>query len=406
MRGKFFVSYVNSQSLTMKLEALASSMAARLVCSKCYTPYSLSTISTYAPCCNQPLLVQYDYGKHLSREELQNRTNTMWRYFEMLPVKDKRNIVSLGEGMTRIVKLSNLASRFGFHSLLLKDESSNPTGSFKARGLSVAISKAKELGIDRCIIPTAGNAGGAMAAYCAKAGMESTVVMPDHTPEIYKKECKRYGAELILVKGLINDCAKKVEELKRHRDYFDVSTLKEPYRLEGKKTMGYEIAEQLYWQLPDVIICPVGGGTGLIGIWKAFNEMLELGWIKKPLPKMIAVQVANCAPLVAAAQDPDNWKQTFSPRPSIAYGLVVPFPFAIDLMRKVIDESSGEVVAVKEEEIMDGMQEMELAEGILLSPEGSATWKAVTHLLNKNTITINDQILLLNTGSSHKQSEK
>jgi len=390
----------------MKLEALASSAAARLVCSKCYTPYSLSTINTYAPCCNQPLLVQYDYGKHLSRGELQNRTHTMWRYFEMLPVKDQKNIVSLGEGMTRIVKLSNLASRFGFSSLLLKDESSNPTGSFKARGLSVAISKAKELGIDRCIIPTAGNAGGAMAAYCAKAGIESTVVMPDHTPEIYQRECKRYGAELILVKGLINDCAKKVEELKRHRDYFDVSTLKEPYRLEGKKTMGYEIAEQLDWQLPDVIICPVGGGTGLIGIWKAFNEMLELGWIKKPLPKMIAVQVANCAPLIASAQDPDNWKQTFSPRASIAYGLVVPYPFGIDLMRKVIDESSGEVVAVEEEEIIDGIQEVEMSEGILLSPEGSATWKAITHLLDKKTITINDQILLLNTGSSYRQSEK
>jgi threonine synthase len=404
--NEFFVTYVNSQSLTMKREALAFSAAARLVCSKCHTPYSLSTINTYAPCCNQPLLVQYDYSNRFSRDELQNRSNTMWRYFEMLPVKDEKNIVSLGEGMTRIVKLSNLASRFGFSSLLLKDESSNPTGSFKARGLSVAISKAKELGIDRCIIPTAGNAGGAMAAYCAKAGMESTVVMPDHTPEIYKKECKRYGAELILVKGLINDCAKKVEELKAHHDYFDVSTLKEPYRLEGKKTMGYEIAEQLHWQLPDVIICPVGGGTGLIGIWKAFSEMLELGWIGKPLPKMIAVQVANCAPLVASAEDPENWKQTFSPRPSIAYGLVVPYPFGIDLIRKVIDESSGEVVAVKEKEIIDGIQEVELAEGVLLSPEGSAAWKAVTHLLNKKMITVNDKILLLNTGRSDKTLEK
>jgi threonine synthase len=329
----------------------------------------------------------------------------MWRYFEMLPVKQEKNIISLGEGMTLIVRLNNLAARFGFSSLFLKDESNNPTGSFKARGISVAISKAKELGIDRCIIPTAGNAGGAMAAYCAKAGMECIVVMPEHTPEIFKKECRLYGAELILIKGLINDCAKKVEEIKKHRDYFDVSTLKEPYRLEGKKTMGYEIAEQLDWQLPDVIICPAGGGTGLIGIWKAFKEMLELGWIKEPLPRMIAVQASNCAPLVASYNDPDNWKQDFSPLPSLAYGLVVPYPFGIDLMRKVIYESGGDVVAVTEEEIMDGIKEMAMAEGILLSPEGSTTWKAVAHLIDKKIVTANDRILLLNTGSGYKHLE-
>lgn len=327
----------------------------------------------------------------------------MWRYFEMLPVKEEKNIVSLGEGMTRIIGLNNLASGFGLSSLQLKDESSNPTGSFKARGMSAAISKAKELGIERCIIPSAGNAGAAIAAYCAKAGIECTVVMPDHTPEIYKNESKRYAAELILVKGLINDCAKKVEELKKRRDYFDVSTLKEPYRLEGKKTMGYEIAEQMDWKLPDVIICPVGGGTGLIGMWKAFQEMLELGWIKKPLPKMIAVQASNCAPVVASYVDPVNWRQSFFPKPSIAYGLAVPYPFGLDLIRKTIDESGGEVVAVTEEEIVEGMVEVESAEGISPSAEGSATWKAVSHLLNRKTVTFNNNILLLNTGSSFNQ---
>jgi threonine synthase len=325
----------------------------------------------------------------------------MWRYFEMLPVKEKKNIVSLGEGMTQVVGLNNLASRFGFSSLILKDESTNPTRSFKARGISVAVSKAKELGIDRCIIPTAGNAGGAMAAYCAEAGMECIVVMPEQTPEVFKKECRFYEAELILVKGFINDCAKKVEEIKKRRDHFDVSTLKEPYRLEGKKTMGYEIAEQLDWQLPDVVICPVGGGTGLIGIWKAFAEMLELGWIKETLPKMIAAQAANCAPLLASYNDPASWKQHFAPQPSIAYGLVVPYPFGIDLMRKVIDESGGEVVAVTEEEITDGIEEVLKAEGIHLSAEGSATWKAVTQLLNKKLVNVNDKILLLNTGSGY-----
>lgn len=327
----------------------------------------------------------------------------MWRYFEMLPVKEEKNVVSLGEGMTPIVQLNNLASCCGLSSLVMKDESTNPTGSFKARGLSVAISKAKELSIDRCIIPTAGNAGGAMAAYCAKAGMECLVVMPEHTPEVFKKQVRHYGAELILVKGLINDCAKKVEELKKQRDYFDVSTLKEPYRLEGKKTMGYEIAEQMDWQLPDVIICPVGGGTGLIGIWKAVQEMLKLGWIKKPLPKMIAVQAANCAPVVASYRD-SNWRQNFLPKPSIAYGLAVPYPFGIDLIRKVIGESGGEVVAVTDEEIIKGIAEIEESEGIMLSAEGSATWKAVTHLLNRKTVMANNNILLLNTGGSYDQS--
>jgi len=389
----------------MKLKTLVFSAANKLVCPKCDRSYSLSAINTYAHCCNQPLIVQYDYNIPSFKNEVLNRGNTMWRYFEMLPVKQEKNIISLGEGMTLIVRLNNLAARFGFSSLLLKDESNNPTGSFKARGISVAISKAKELGIDRCIIPTAGNAGGAMAAYCAKAGMECIVVMPEHTPEIFKKECRLYGAELILIKGLINDCAKKVEEIKKHRDYFDVSTLKEPYRLEGKKTMGYEIAEQLDWQLPDVIICPAGGGTGLIGIWKAFKEMLELGWIKEPLPRMIAVQASNCAPLVASYNDPDNWKQDFSPLPSLAYGLVVPYPFGIDLMRKVIYESGGDVVAVTEEEIMDGIKEMAMAEGILLSPEGSTTWKAVAHLIDKKLVTANDRILLLNTGSGYKHLE-
>lgn len=329
----------------------------------------------------------------------------MWRYFEILPVREEKNIVSLGEGMTPVIPLNNLASHDGLASLLMKDESKNPTGSFKARGLSVAVSKAKELGIHRCIIPTAGNAGAATAAYCAKAEMECIVVMPEHTPGIFKKQCEYYGAQVILITGMINDCAKKVEELKKANDYFDLSTMKEPYRVEGKKTMGYEIAEQLNWQLPDVIICPVGGGTGLVGIWKAFKEMIHLGWINKPLPRMIAVQASNCAPLLASYKDPD-WKKNFSPKPSIAYGLTVPYPFGIDLMRKVINESNGEVVPVTEEEIMKGVKEIEKEEKLLISPEGAATWKAIGHLLDKKTITRSDEILLLNTGSDYEQLEK
>ena len=373
-----------------------------MICSNCGKSYLLSVINTYAVCCNQPLLVQYDYNGGFLKNELVNRDNTMWRYFEMLPVVNEKNIVSLGEGMTPIIHLDHLASRFGLLSLMMKDESINPTGSFKARGISSAVSKAKELGIDRCIIPTAGNAGGAMAAYCEEAGIECIVVMPEHTPDIFKEQCKSYGAELILVKGLISDCAKKVEELKEHRDYFDASTLKEPYRLEGKKTMGFEIAEQLDWQLPDMIICPVGGGTGLIGVWKSLKEMLALGWIKEPLPKMIAVQTSNCAPLVASCTNPDKWKQTFFPKPSMAHGLAVPYPFGLDLMQKVIYESGGKAIAVSEEEIAEGMQEVEGEENILLSPEGSAAWKAVAHLLDVKLMTAETKILFLNTGSGQK----
>lgn len=329
----------------------------------------------------------------------------MWRYFEMLPVREEKNMVSLGEGMTPLRPLNNLASQLRLSSLLMKDESVNPTGSFKARGMSAAVSKMKEFAIDRCIIPTAGSAGVAIAAYCAKAGIQCVVVMPEHTPDVFKLQCKYYGAELVLVKGLINECAKKVEELKKQEDLFDVSTMKEPYRVEGKKTIGYEIAEQLDWQLPDVIICPVGGGTGLIGIWKAFKEMIALDWIKESLPRMIAVQAANCAPLLASYKDPLNWKRDFSPQPSLAYGLAVPYPFGIDLMRKVINESNGEVIAITEKEIAGGVKEIASAENILISPEGAATWKSIQHLLDKNVISRDHKILLLNTGRDHKHLE-
>jgi threonine synthase len=378
------------------------SLASTLRCSNCDKPYSIFAVNGFATCCQQPLIVEYAADKGFDKQDLAGRENTMWRYFEMLPVKEQSNIVSLGEGMTPILSLTNLEKEYRFSSLLLKDESNNPTGSFKARGISVAVSKAKELGIQRCIIPTAGNAGGALAAYCAKAKMECVVVMPKHTPAVFKNECELYGARLILVEGLINDCARKANEINEQQAFFDVSTLKEPYRLEGKKTMGYEIAEQLDWQLPDVIIYPAGGGTGLIGIWKAFQEMLVLGWIKGSLSKMIAVQAANCAPLLAAYKDPVNWKQNFSPKPSVASGLAVPFPFGMDMMQKVIYESGGDVVSVTEQEIEEGIKEIAEKEGLLISPEGSAAWKAIAILMKRNVIQREDKILLLNTGSGYK----
>jgi threonine synthase len=389
----------------MMLPKNLRSFASGLHCSLCGKAYALCSINTFAACCQQPLTVSYHIQQPLSKELLAGRPDNMWRYFEMLPVQNPSNIVSLGEGMTPIIHLKNMGVQYGYPHLLLKDESFNPTGSFKARGLSVAMSRAKELGIRQCIIPTAGNAGGALAAYCAKAGIECVVVMPKHTPQLFKTECALYGAKVVLVDGLINDCARKAEEIKSETGYFDMSTLKEPYRLEGKKTMGFEIAEQMQWQLPDVIIYPAGGGTGLIGIWKALNEMEKLGWIQKPFPKMMAVQAANCAPLLASVKDPENWKQTFSPKPSVANGLAVPFPFGIRMMQQVINESGGAVVSVTEDEIREGIKEVAKKEGILLSPEGSATFKALHHLHEKGIVKKADKILLLNTGSGYKYLE-
>lgn len=378
------------------------SLATVLRCSCCNQTFPISEAINVSPCCNQPLLVEYDHKATFSKKDLIGRENNIWRYSEMLPVKDPANVISLGEGFTPILPLKKLSVKYGYSSILMKDESYNPTGSFKARGISVAVSKAKELGIKKIIIPTAGNAGGALAAYCAKAGMECVVVMPSHTPHLFKDECEMYGAKLITVKGLINDCAKKAAEINEKKEYFNISTLKEPYRLEGKKIMGYEIAEQLNWLLPDVIVYPAGGGTGLIGIWKAFDEMLQLGWIKKSLPKMIAVQAENCAPIKTAMNDPANWEKNFLPKLTIALGLAVPFPFGIDLIRKVLAESNGEVITVTENEIRDGIDEMAKTEGLFISPEGSATWKALAHLKQSGSISGKDNILIFNTASGYK----
>jgi len=323
----------------------------------------------------------------------------------MLPVQDNQNIVSLGEGMTPIIILRNLAKENGLKDLRLKDEGLNPTCSFKARGLSVAISKARELGVISCIMPTAGNAGGAMSAYCASAGIQAIVVMPEHTPSIFIQECERYGSKVVLVDGLIDRCGEKVNSIKEEINAFDISTLKEPYRLEGKKTMGYEIAEQMNWKLPDIILCPTGGGTGLIGIWKAFREIKEIGLLKEnKFPKMIAVQAANCSPVVDTFNGllPDPSKYTYS----IASGLAVPKPFGLDLTMEVLKESNGLAVSVDENEIRDGMVEISRKEGVLVSPEGAAAWKALIQLLDIGFIKDDENILILNTGSGYKYFEE
>ncbi|HTH54421.1 MAG TPA: threonine synthase [Cyclobacteriaceae bacterium] len=380
------------------------SRISHLQCPVCKRPFPFDQINTYAQCENcqrNPLLTFYDLTG-LSKDDIDFRERSMWRYAKFLPVLEKKNIVSLGEGWTPILNLSRQAELLDVAHLLMKDESPNPTGSFKARGLSAAVSKAKELGIKEAIVPTAGNAGGAMAAYCARAGMKATVVMPSHTPKSFQMECEFFGAELILVDGLISDCAKRVAELNNERQYFDFSTMKEPYRLEGKKTMGYEIAEQMNWKLPDVILYPTGGGTGLIGMWKAFLEMIEMGWIQNKLPRLIAVQSDQCRPVVETFLE---GKISSPLRQTIANGLAVPTPFAQAMIQRVLCETNGNAISVSEEEIVRGVQEMAITEGMLIAPEGGALLPALKKLLQEEIVKRDETILLLNTGSGYKYFE-
>jgi threonine synthase len=388
------------------MQTLPLTHFSHLVCSHCQKTYESNGMPpTFASCCNQPLVARYGLLTHFSRQHLVTRKKDMWRYYEMLPVIDKKNIVSLGEGMTPLLTVSRLRDKYELPGLYLKDESANPTGSFKARGMSVAVSKAKEYGIEHCIVPTAGNAGVALAAYCAAAGMQATVVMPRHTPAVFKTECELYDARVLLVDGLISDCAVKVRELKQQQPYFDFSTFKEPYRLEGKKTLGYEIAEQMNWQLPDVIIYPTGGGTGLIGMWKAFHELAELGWIEGTFPKMIVVQSSQCQPIVKTWNREQPNSKLYVGKPSLANGLAVPNPFAENMILDVLKESGGTALAIPEEAIMEGVKEIGKEQGLLISPEGGATWMALLELINKKIINRNQKILLLNTGAGGKYLE-
>jgi threonine synthase len=375
-----------------------------LQCSSCGRAFPFEKVNTYAQCENcqkGPLLSIYDLND-LDKSFINQKERSMWRYAQLLPVINKKNIVSLGEGWTPLLKLNRLGEKLDLNNLLIKDESQNPTGSFKARGLSAAVSKAKELGINDCIVPTAGNAGGALAAYCAHAGMNATVVMPSHTPKAFQMECEMFGANLVLVDGLISDCAKKVAEMNHDGKYFDFSTMKEPYRLEGKKTMGYEIAEQLNWRLPDVILYPTGGGTGLIGMWKAFHEMKEMGWIGNKMPRFIAVQSEQCQPVVETFL---YGKISSSLKPTLANGLAVPTPFAQTLIQKVLRETNGSAIAVSEEDIIKGVKEIASTEGMLVAPEGAALLPALKRLLKEEIVKPEETILLLNTGSGYKYLE-
>jgi threonine synthase len=323
-----------------------------------------------------------------------------------LPIEREENIVSLGERTTPITPVPKLGEALGLPHLLMKDEGQLPTGSFKARGLAMAVSKAKELGIRTVCIPSAGNAAGALAAYAARAGLEAFIFLPEDTPEINIKECLVCGSRVELVRGNISDAAKRMNELRKtHTEWFDISTLKEPYRLEGKKTMGYELAEQLDWQLPDVVVYPTGGGTGLIGMWKAFDEMEQLGWIGSKRPKMISVQSSGCAPIVRAYQEKKPDSQFWDNAATIASGLRVPKAFADHLILDAVYKSKGSAVAVSDDEIVAAVYEIAATEGLFICPEGAASFAALRYLLSDGKIAENDKVLVFNTAAGIKYPE-
>jgi len=353
----------------------------------------------------KPLLVKYDLkamGKALKRDDLKNREPDFWRYREMLPVRHVDNILSLGETMTPLIWLNQISARLGTGEIIVKDEGRLPTGSFKARGLALACSMAKELGVKRAAMPTNGNAGAALAAYCSRGGMESYVFCPDDTPEVNVREIALQGAKVWRVNGLINDCGKIVAEGKEKMGWFDISTLKEPYRIEGKKTMGLELAEQLGWQLPDAIFYPTGGGTGLIGMWKAFAELEELGWIGSERPKMIAVQATGCAPIVKAFEDGVEHAPLWENASTLASGIRVPIAVGDFLILRAVRESGGFAIAVEDAIIEKAVEEVAKDEGLLLCPEGAATYAAYRKALDENRISKDSRVVLFNCGSGLK----
>ncbi len=379
-----------------------------LECTFCYRIHNADVPQSVCEDCGKVLYPRYDLSlakREFDRNVLQHRPKNMWRYFEMMPVRDERNILTLGEGLTPIFKTERLGKQMGCSNLYLKDEGLNPTASFKARGLSAAVSKAKELGITKIAMPSAGNAAGAMSAYAAKGGMEAHVFMPKDAPEANQKEVLITGGFLNLIDGLINDAGRISKGVAREKGLFDISTLQEPYRVEGKKTMGYEIAEQMGWNLPDAIIYPTGGGTGIVGMWKAFQEMEELGWIGNKRPKMFCVQSENCAPIVKALHDGSEFADIWINARTVAAGIRVPAAIGDYLILRSIRESGGDGVTVSDDDLLYQMTQVASLEGIFVCPEGGAITAALAQLLDKNILTEDEKILLLNTGSGLKYLE-
>lgn len=396
-----------------------------LECALCGLKHEANVLQNLCVECGKPLLVRYDLEKAaetLTLESLKTRESALWRYREVLPVENKENIVSLGEGWTPLLKVDRLAATLPINlNLYIKDEGQNPTQSFKARGMTAAISMAKELGVKKVAVPSAGNAAGAMAAYAAKAGIEAFIFMPSDTPRANIVECEQTGANVTLVQGLITDCGRIVAERKDAEGWFDVSTLKEPYRVEGKKTMGYELAEQLAKpfimtggeknregmvpQLPDVIIYPTGGGTGLIGMWKAFDEMEQMGWIGSKRPRMISVQSKTCAPIVRAFEKGERFADEFENAATIAPGLRVPKAIGDFLILEAIRASGGTAISVTDAELVAAVKEIGALTGIFAAPEGAACLPALKKLIDDGAVRDGESVVVFNTGSGVKYLE-
>ncbi len=379
-----------------------------LECAACGRRHEARRLHNLCVECGKPLLVRYDLkraARGLTKEVLRERRSDLWRYREVLPVGQEENIVSLGEGWTPLLKCERLGAALGVEQLYIKDESQNPTQSFKARGMTAAISMAKELGARRLAVPSAGNAAGALAAYAARAGLEAHIFMPRDTPRANVVECEQTGAHVTLMDGLITDCGAEVARRKEAEGWFDVSTLKEPYRVEGKKTLGYELAEQMDWTLPDVIVYPTGGGTGLIGMWKAFDEMQEMGWIDEKRPRMVTVQAAGCAPIVRAFEEGKRFADEFPNAATTASGLRVPRAIGDFLIIDALRASNGAAIAVTDEELLAAAREIGSLEGLFVAPEGAACLPALRKLMERGEVDKDERIVLFNTGAGVKYLE-
>jgi threonine synthase len=380
-----------------------------LECALCKKRHEARTLQNLCTECGKPLLVRYDLEtakQTLTKETLKTAESSLWRYKEVLPVDDPANIVSLGEGWTPLFKADKVAATLPIRlDLYIKDESVNPTQSFKARGMSAAVSMAKELGVTKTAAPSAGNAAGALAAYAARAGMEAHLFMPSDTPSANIVECRELGANITLIDGLITDCGKLVAERKEAEGWFDFSTLKEPYRVEGKKTMGYEIVEQMDWSLPDVILYPTGGGTGLIGMWKAFDEMEQMGWIGSKRPRMVSVQSIGCAPIVRAFHDGERFADEFPNAATVASGLRVPKAIGDFLILDALRASHGTAVAVSDHDLVAAVCEIGALTGIFAAPEGAACLPALRKLIEEGLVSEGESVIIFNTGSGIKYLE-
>ena len=382
----------------------APSNVVELECSSCQKKHD-ADVEQHLCTCGKPLLVRYDLkraAKTLTLNNLQERPRTLWRYSEVLP---NGGPVTLGEGLTALVHAARLGAAIGLECLYIKDEGLNPTGSFKARGMTAAVTRAKQLGAKILAAPTAGNAGGALAAYAAAAGMPAVIVMPADTPSANVMECRAFGAQVVMIDGLISDCGKYVAERKDREGWYDVSTLKEPYRVEGKKTMGYELWEQFGGKLPDVILYPTGGGVGLIGMCKAFDEMQEMRWIGAERPRMVVVQAEGCAPIVRAWEAHRESAEFFANAATMASGLRVPGPLGDQMMLRMLRQTKGTALTVTDDEMLEAGRELASSEGVFAAPEGAATVSAARKLAASGWIKPTETAVLFNTGTGYKYAE-